>query len=140
MKGWIVGGKDQRRLVVKRNFCTANVIGKFLLSISSWSRLIPNNNMSNCFFWVIFWNFGRSCSIVSNTRWHLQCVAGHCYYQLSLFFLFSFSVFCFWPTSGKLPRLKICFPQYFGITRRYLQNKYCFYNFTSYWPFLKQKV
>ena len=28
-----------------------------------------------------------------------------------------FSVFCFWPTSGKLLRLKICFPQYFGIVR-----------------------
>ena len=26
-------------------------------------------------------------------------------------------------TSGKLPCVKICFPQYFGITRRYMQKK-----------------
>ena len=25
---------------------------------------------------------------------------------------------------GKLPRLKICFPRYFGITRRYMQKKF----------------
>ena len=25
--------------------------------------------------------------------------------------------------SGNLPCVKICFPQYFGITRRYMQNK-----------------
>ena len=55
--------------------------------------------------------------------WHSQCVAGHRYYQLSVFLSFSlFYVFCCWPTSGKLPRLKICFPQYFGITRRYIQK------------------
>ena len=39
------------------------------------------------------------------------------------FFFFSLSVFCFWPTSGKLPCVKICFPQYFAITRRYMQKK-----------------
>ena len=38
----------------------------------------------------------------------------------SLLFFF-FSVFCFWLTSGKLPCVKICFLQYFGITRRYMQ-------------------
>ena len=27
-------------------------------------------------------------------------------------------------TSGKHPRLKMCFPQYFGITIRYMQNKF----------------
>ena len=38
----------------------------------------------------------------------LECVAGHCYYQLSVsLFLSSLSVFCFWPTSGNLLRLKI---------------------------------
>ena len=37
-------------------------------------------------------------------------------------FLFS-PVFCFWPTLGKLPRLKNCFPQCYGITRRYMQKK-----------------
>ena len=45
-----------------------------------------------------------------------------------------FSVFCFWPTSVKLPRVKICFPQYFGITRRYMQKKKILGNF-----FLPQK-
>ena len=59
----------------------------------------------------------------------LLCVAGHCYYQLSLFFLsLSLSlylyVFCFWPTSGKLRRLKVCFTQHFGITIRYMYKKY----------------
>ena len=39
---------------------------------------------------------------------------------------FLFSVFCFWPTSGNLPCAKICFPQYFGITRRYMQKKIFF--------------
>ena len=37
-------------------------------------------------------------------------------------FLSSLYVFCFWHTSGKLPRLKTCFPQYFSITRRYMQK------------------
>ena len=37
------------------------------------------------------------------------------------FFSTFFYAFCFSPTSGKLPCLKICFPHYFGITRR---NKY----------------
>ena len=53
----------------------------------------------------------------------LQCVAGHCYYQLSL----SLSFFCFWPTSRNLPCVKICFPQYFGLTRRYMQQKKYFF-------------
>ena len=61
---------------------------------------------------------------VRHTRWRLQCVAGHCYYQLSVSPLSSFFyVFFFWPTSRKLPRLKICFPQYFGKTRRYMLKK-----------------
>ena len=64
---------------------------------------------------------------VRHPRWRLQCVAGHRYYHRSVslsFFLFSLSsVFCFWPTSGNLPCVKICFPQYFGITRRYMQKK-----------------
>ena len=37
------------------------------------------------------------------------------------------SVFCFWPTSGNLPCVKICFPQYLFITRRYMQRKYSFF-------------
>ena len=37
-------------------------------------------------------------------------------------FLF-FSVFCFSPTSVNLPCAKICFPQYFGISRRNTKKK-----------------
>ena len=63
---------------------------------------------------------------VRHLKWRLQCVVGHCYYHnsVSLSFL---SVFCFWPTSGKLPRLKICFPHYFGLTRRYICKKIYIY-------------
>ena len=43
--------------------------------------------------------------------------------SFSLFLSSFFSVFCFWPTSGNHPCAKICFPQYFGITRRYMQKK-----------------
>ena len=51
---------------------------------------------------------------------------------LFLFFSLFLSVFCFWPTSGNLPYVKICFPQYFGITRRYMQkNVGNFYFFTK---------
>ena len=44
----------------------------------------------------------------------------HCNHRLSLSFFLSSSlyVYCFWPTSGKLPRLKFCFPPYCGIIRR----------------------
>ena len=45
-------------------------------------------------------------------------------FSLALFSLLSFFyVYCFSPTSGKLPRLKFCFPPYFGITRRISKNK-----------------
>ena len=40
---------------------------------------------------------------------------------------FYLSVFCFWPTSGKLPRLNICFPQYY--------NFYCFTKKGYIWVF-----
>ena len=43
------------------------------------------------------------------------------------FFFFFFSAFYFSPTSGNLPCVKIFPPQYFGITRRYMQKK----NFTT---------
>ena len=56
---------------------------------------------------------------VHHPRWSLQCVA-IVITNFRYFSLFFFYVFCFWPTSGKLLRLKICFPQYFGITRRYI--------------------
>ena len=45
------------------------------------------------------------------------------------FLLFSssfFSTFYFSPTSGNLPRVKICFPQYFDIPRRHMQKKILF--------------
>ena len=45
----------------------------------------------------------KETNILLTKNWH------------SLFF------FLFRPTSGKLPRLKICFPPYFGITRRCMQ-------------------
>ena len=48
--------------------------------------------------------------------------------SLPLFFLFSFFyTFCFSPTSGNLPCVKICFPQYFGITRRFFGRFSAFY-------------
>ena len=54
------------------------------------------------------------------------CVC-HCYYHRSVFlFLFSPSVFCFWPTLGNLLCAKICSPQYFGITRRYMHGNFFF--------------
>ena len=40
-----------------------------------------------------------------------------------VFFFLSFYAFCFSPTSGNLPCVKICFPQYFGITRRYMRKQ-----------------
>ena len=45
-------------------------------------------------------------------------------YSLRSQFFFSASYFS--PTSGNLPCVKICFPQYFGITRRYIQKKIFF--------------
>ena len=45
----------------------------------------------------------------------------------SFFFFFFFSAFYFSPTSGNLPCVKICFPQYFDITRRYMQKKNIFF-------------
>ena len=58
--------------------------------------------------------------------------AGHCFHLLFLFFLFFFfffifSAFYFSPTSGNLPCVKICLPQNFGITRRYMQKKNIFF-------------
>ena len=41
-------------------------------------------------------------------------------------FSFFFSAFYFSPTSGNLPCVKICLPQYFGVTRRYMQKNIFF--------------
>ena len=61
------------------------------------------------------------------TRGGGRSEAGHCFHLLFssffFFFFFFFSAFYFSPTSGNLPCVKICFPQYFGITRRYMQKK-----------------
>ena len=43
------------------------------------------------------------------------------FFLFLFFFFFFFSAFYFSPTSGNLPCVKICFPQYFGITRRYIR-------------------
>ena len=53
---------------------------------------------------------------------------------LEYFLSFSFTyAFCYSPALGNLPCVKICFPQYFGITRRYMQKKNLgnFYFFTK---------
>ena len=67
------------------------------------------------------------------TRGGGRSEAGHCFHLLFsfsfflfFFFFFFFSAFYFSPTSGNLPCVKICFPQYFGITRRYMQKKIFF--------------
>ena len=60
------------------------------------------------------------------TRGGGRSEAGHRFHLL-FFLLFFFSAFCFSPTSENLPCVKICFPQYFGITRRYMQKKNMFF-------------
>ena len=63
---------------------------------------------------------------VSANCWSLAMV--FTYFFLLLFSPFFFSyAFCFSHTSGNLPCVKICFPQYFGITRRYIQKKIFFW-------------
>ena len=56
--------------------------------------------------------------------WVLACAMRSLDIVITNFRSLFFSVFCFWPTSGNLPCAKICFPQYFGITKRYMQKKY----------------
>ena len=74
--------------------------------------------------------FGPSV-LACATRGGGQSEAGHCFHQLFFLFLlllfFFFSAFYFSPTSGNLPCVKICFPQYFGINRRYMQKKNIFF-------------
>ena len=54
-------------------------------------------------------------------------------YFFFFFFFFFFYAFCFSHTSGNVPCMTICFPQYFGITRRNIFFfKLCdFYFFTK---------
>ena len=86
----------------------------------AWPLLLPLFSLS----------FGPGV-LACATRGGGRSEAGHCFHLLSFFFLFSFFyAFCFSPTSGNLPCVKICFPQYFGITRRYMQKKiFCLGNF-----------
>ena len=91
----------------------------------------------------INWSKRLACA----TRGGGRSEAGHCFHLLFSFFFFFYAFCCsptsvilrklffspaliFWhnafyfsPTSGKLPWLKICFPQYFGITRRNIYLK-----------------
>ena len=57
------------------------------------------------------------------TRGGGRSEAGHCFHLLFSFFLSFFYAFYFSPTSEKLPWLNICFPTYFGITRRNILKK-----------------
>ena len=59
------------------------------------------------------------------------------------FFFFSFfffSAFYFSPTSGNLPCVKICFPQYFCITRRYVQKKIGNFDFWAFFLFFTASI
>ena len=51
----------------------------------------------------------------------------------SFFLSFLSSVFCFLPTLGNFLCTKICFPQYFGITRRHMQKKFKLYFTLGEW-------
>ena len=68
-------------------------------------RFLFEGKHSGRFFSVGIENLPRRLC-VHHPRWRLQCAAGHCYYQLSVFLLSFFSIICFRPTSGKFPRLK----------------------------------
>ena len=73
---------------------------------------------------VLFALTHNNASYHADNSWYSLVKAtgtDHCNHWLSLslsFFFFFFYVFCFWPTFGKLPKLKFCLPQYFGITIR----------------------
>ena len=78
-----------------------------------------------CQISITFEPFYRSLELaqaacVRHPRLRLQCVAGHCYYQLSVF-LFRLLLLTHF---GETPKAENLFPQYFSITRRYKQNKY----------------
>ena len=55
---------------------------------------------------------------VRHPWWRLQCVAGHCYYQLPVFLSFSLPCLLLLTYFGETPEDENLFPQYFGITRR----------------------
>ena len=82
-------------------------------------------NVSQNFFFYSNWS-RRAC--VRHSWWRTKR-SWPLFSPTFFFFLFlsSFYAFCFSPTSGYLPCVKICFPQYFGITRRYMQKKYIYF-------------
>ena len=71
---------------------------------------------------MFFWSRRLAC----DTRGCGQSKAGHCFHLLFFRSFFCFLLFTPSPTSGNLPGVKICFPQYFGITRRYMQKNIFF--------------
>ena len=82
--------------------------------ISIWSYVKYFHTKVNTFQYsthsICFWSRQITCA----TRGGGQIEAGHCFHLLFSFFY----AFCFSSTSENLPCVKICFPQYFGITRR----------------------
>ena len=77
-----------------------------------WKRSLP-------LFSLTFGPGGFACA---TQTWHLQCVAGHCYYHLSVFLSSFFSpTFPFDPLWGNFRSWKFVSPNIFGITRRYIR-------------------
>ena len=62
---------------------------------------------------------------VRHPRWLLQCVAGHCYYTnfQSSFFLSHALLLLLLTHFRESPMCENLFPQYFGISRRYMRKR-----------------
>ena len=115
-KIWIIG--EIRDFLKMERICTTGIIGLGMLACAprggGWSEA---GHCLHLLFSFSFWS-RRAC--VRHPWW--QTKRSWPLFSPTFFFfffLFSFYAFCFSPTSEKLPWLKICFPQYFGITRRY---------------------
>ena len=67
-----------------------------------------------------FWSRRLSCATRGGRRKRRWPLFSPTFPPFFFLFLLFFSAFCFSPTSGKLPCVKICFSQYFGITICYL--------------------
>ena len=90
-------------------------------AMRSWPLLLPSFSLS---------------SIVNHPWWRMK--RSWPLFSPTFFSFFFFYAFCFSPTSGKLPRLKICFPQYFGITRRYMQKIIIYFFYQPCGPYLEE--
>ena len=90
---------EKKRKKIKRFFCTASVRSRSLDQ-----SLVSGVLVQACL--RAWWRTKRSWPLFSPT------------FFFSSSFSSFFSAFYFSPTSGNLPCVKICFPQYFGITRR----------------------